>query len=732
MAGRNERRANTPTLLQMEAAECGAAALGIVLAHYGVYLPLETLRMECGVSRNGSRASNMIRASRRLGMAAGGYKISAEGLKEMAMPCIIHWDFNHFLVLEGFENGKVFLNDPAVGHRTVNWNEFEGSYTGICLKLEPGPNFVKRGKPVHPLLKMINRLREHNKATVFVLAAGLGLVAPGIAFPVMQQIFLDDILAGQHNDWMFSLLLAMGLTALLQGALTGLRAWCLARWQGSLTIGGSGRFIWHILHLPMEFFQQRYAGEVAARVQFHETVAMTLTGQVATAVLDLAVALFYLLLLFQYNVTLTLAGCFFSAINVVVLKFMLDWLKEQQMKLQQDLGKAYGVTIAGIQNIETLKANGNESDFFVKWAGCQSKVLEVTQKAELTQQMFLIAPMLLSGLNTAIIMAVGGFEIMDGLMTAGIFMAFQNLMGKFQEPVNKLLSLVQSVQTMETQTMWLDDVMRCSEDDTLAFSQDTPASIPEKLSGRVEFHEVVFGYSRLEPPLLENLCLTITPGRKVALVGGSGSGKSTVAKLLAGLYKPWSGDITFDGISRNKLPRDVLTHSLAGVDQEIFLFSGSLAENIALFDPTVPRFDIVRAARDAAIHDDISALPGGYDAVVEEGGRNFSGGQRQRIEIARALAGNPSLLILDEATSALDPVTESQVMDNITRRGCACLVIAHRLSTIRDCDEIIVLEKGKVVQRGTHEQMMVSGGPYRQLLESDLNEAASERRGAVS
>ena len=727
-----QKRVKTPVVLQMEATECGAAALSSVLSYFGLFLPLETLRMECGISRDGSKAANIVKAARNLGMQAGGFRYPPESLKNIAMPVIIHWNFNHFVVLEGFRGGQAYLNDPAAGHRTVSWEEFEVSFTGIALVMTPGPDFHRGGSPVRTVKAVFDRLRDHKKSLLFVLAAGLGLVAPGLAVPVMSQVFFDDILTRQHGDWMFNLLLAMGVAAVLQSTLTYLRAWCLTRWQGSLTVGGSSRFIWHVLHLPIEFFQQRYAGEVASRAQFTEAVASTLTGQAATAVLDVAVALFYLALLFQYNASLTLIGCVFSLINVLVLQSMFRWMKEQQMKIMQDAGKVYGVSVAGIQTIETLKANGNEGDFFTKWAGYQSKILDATQRAELTQQVFMLAPVLLGGLNTAMIMAIGGFKIMDGLMTAGIFVAFQSLMGKFQEPVTKLLSLAQTLQTTETQIHSLDDVLRYPRDPGLDSGELVAENGMAKLVGRVEMRDIVFGYSRLEPPLLEKFSLTIEPGRRVALVGGSGSGKSTVARLLTGLYQPWEGEILFDGVPRRKIPRDVIIHSLAGVDQDIFLFSGSVAENISLFDPTVPRSDIIRASRDAAIHDDIVVLQGSYDAAVEEGGRNFSGGQRQRLEIARALAANPSILVLDEATSALDPLTERLVTDNIARRSCACLVVAHRLSTIRDCDEIIVLRQGKVVQRGTHKSMMETDGPYRNLLEPDMTGTLLPLEGGAS
>lgn len=713
------RYVKTPAVLQMEAVECGAASLGMILAYYGLFLPLERLRLECGVSRDGSKASNMMKAARRLGMEGGGFRDSAEGLQDRELPLIIHWNFNHFLVLEGFKGELVYLNDPAAGHRTVTWEEFSASFTGIALRLKPGPDFRKGGSPSGIMPVLAKRFRGQGKSLVFVLLTGAGLIVPGLAIPVFSQVFLDDILSLKHADWISNLLLAMGVAAVLQGALTWLRSWCLTRWQGALTIGESSRFFWHLLRLPMEFFQQRYGGEVASRVQFNEEVASVLTGQAATVVLDVAVAVFYLSLLFQYNVSLTLIGILFSTLNVGILYLMFRWMTEQQMKIQQDAGKAYGTAIAGIQTIETLKASGNEGDFFSKWAGYQSRMLNTQQNMELSAQIFLLAPAFLSGLNIAVIMAVGGFQIMDGLMTVGIFVAFQNLMGKFQEPLNDLLDLSQSLQMTQMQMQRLDDVS-CYQIDQDNYPDEPPPSIGKaKLSGRVELRQVTFGYSRLEEPLIADFNLTIEPGRWVALVGGSGSGKSTVAKLVCGLYHPWSGDILFDGLPRSRIPRDVIVNSVAAVDQEIILFGGTVADNISLFDSTLSRLDVVRASKDAAIHSDITVLQGGYDARVEEGGRNFSGGQRQRMEIARALAGNPSVLVLDEATSALDPLTEQAVIDNIRRRGCACLVVAHRLSTIRDCDEIIVMQAGKVVQRGRHEEMMAVDGPYRQLVAHD-------------
>ena len=485
-----------------------------------------------------------------------------------------------------------------------------------------------------------------------------------------------------------------------------------------MTIDDSSSFLSYVLKLPVSFFQTRYSGEIAARVQFHESIADFVTGRLAVAVLDFAIAVFYLFLLVLYNIKLTIIGVIFTAINIFVTWASYQWLQEQRMKLLQEQGNLYGISVAGIASIETLKANGNEDDFFVKWSDANAKYLTMTQRQEYYSQFINFVPAALGGVNGAIIMAEGGFSIMDGLMSVGIFVAFQSLMQNFQVPVERITAMSQDIQQTSSQMMKINDVYRYPLDPEKTLTAETMKAIPPKLSGRLELKQVNFGYSRTLPKLIKKLNLKLEPGRRVAIVGRSGSGKSTLAKLVSGLYQPWSGQILFDGVSSTEIPREIFAQSVAVVEQEIFLLEGTVAENIALFNPNVPRHDIIQAAKDAMIHEDIALMRGGYDAMLEEGGYNLSGGQRQRMEIARALAANPSLLILDEATSSLDPVTEQEIMKNIRRRGCACFIVAHRLSTIRDCDEIIVLEKGRVVQRGTHEMLIEEDGYYRKLIQS--------------
>ena len=715
-----KKREKTQVVLQMEAAECGAASLGIILGYYKKYMSLEQLRELCGVSRNGSNAANVMAAAETLGMKAEGFSYEPEELKKLIPPFIIHWDFNHFVVFEGMDakTGEVFLNDPAVGHRSVPWTEFEESFTGVTLVLRPGENFVRDGEPESVWRTLLSGILKDRYALGFILGVGLCLSLVNLGVPLISQTFLDDVLTYAHRGWLFDVLLALFISLVLTLTLNFLRLWCLLRWQGKMTIDDSSSFLSYVLKLPVSFFQTRYSGEIASRVQFHESIADFVTGRLAVAVLDFAIAVFYLFLLVLYNIKLTIIGVIFTAINIFVTWASYQWLQEQRMKLLQEQGNLYGISVAGIASIETLKANGNEDDFFVKWSDANAKYLTMAQRQEYYSQFINFVPAALGGVNGAIIMAEGGFSIMDGLMSVGIFVAFQSLMQNFQVPVERITAMSQDIQQTSSQMMKINDVYRYPLDPEKTLTAETMKALPPKLSGRLELKQVNFGYSRTLPKLIKKLNLKLEPGRRVAIVGRSGSGKSTLAKLVSGLYQPWSGQILFDGVPSTDIPREIFAQSVAVVEQEIFLLEGTVAENIALFNPNVPRHDIIQAAKDAMIHEDIALMRGGYDAMLEEGGYNLSGGQRQRMEIARALAANPSLLILDEATSSLDPVTEQEIMKNIRRRGCACFIVAHRLSTIRDCDEIIVLEKGRVVQRGTHETLMEEDGYYRKLIQS--------------
>ena len=711
----------TPTVLQMETLECGAASLAIVLAHFGRWVPLEELRIACGVSRDGSKASNIVKAARQYGLEAKGHKREPQALRAVRPPMILHWNFNHFVVLEGFRKRRVHINDPGTGPRVVTEEELDQAFTGVVLTFQPGPGFERRGEAPRLIPALRRRLAGARTALAFVLLAGLALVIPGLTVPVFSKVFVDSVLLEGRVDWLRPLLLAMGVTALLLGGLTWLQQAYLLRLETRMAVGGSSRFLWHVLRLPVEFFSQRFAGDISNRVSINDRVAQLLSRDLATNALGSLMVVFFAVVLFRYDPALTLIGVAIAGLNVAALHWVSRQRVDGNRRLLQDQGKMMGTAYGGLQVIETVKATGSESDLFARWSGYQAKVVNARQDLERYTQVLDAVPPLLGAVNTALILGIGGLKVMNGTLSLGGLVAFQLLMASFMGPINRLVSLGGSLQMVEGDMSRLDDVFRYRLEKGAGAvpGERLPAAEPVRLAGHLELREVSFGYSRLDPPLIEGLNLVLRPGARIALVGASGSGKSTISRLVTGLYKPWSGEILFDGRSREAIPPQVLTNSLAAVDQSIFLFEGSVRDNLTLWDATIPLPEVIAAALDAGIHDDVAARPGGYDSPVDEGGANWSGGQRQRLEIARALVGRPSILVLDEATSALDPTTESLIDRALRRRGCTCLIVAHRLSTIRDADEILVMERGKVVQRGTHDELKGVDGPYARLIQAE-------------
>ncbi|BAL78502.1 NHLP family bacteriocin export ABC transporter peptidase/permease/ATPase subunit [Bradyrhizobium cosmicum] len=708
----------TPTILQMEAAECGAACLAMVLAFHGRWVPLEQLRVECGVSRDGSKASNIVRAARRFGLSAKGFRQELAILRSAPTPCIIHWNFNHFVVLDGIEEKYAYINDPAFGRRRIGLDELDRSFTGVVLTMEPDAGFVPQGSKPGGLRLLVRELRGSKAAVGLLVLLSFVMVIPGLVAASFSKIFIDDILIQHLTGWLRPLLVGMAITALIRTILTLLQQSLLLRLQTKLSVVMISRFLWRVMALPMEFFTQRHAGDIATRVAANEKIARLLAGGIAANVLNLTSVVFFAAAMAIYDVWLAAICIGLSLLNVLSLRLSHRRREDLSRGLSQERGKSLGAVVSIVRSIETIKASGLEDEAFGQWSGIQAKVLNAERDLASSSIMLDMIPTLISGMTMTAILILGGLRVIEGSLTLGSLVAFQSLMASFSEPVATLVNQAGGFQLIRGALDRLEDVFNYPLGDTA--KDDAPGRrFHAKLAGRIELRNVQFGYSLLEPPLIADLSIAVSPGSRVALVGASGSGKSTLGRLICGLNKPWAGEILIDGAPLQDFPPSILANSIAYVDQDIFLFEGTVRDNLTLWDHTVADVDLTRALKDGEIQDEIAIRAGNYESYVNEGGTNFSGGQRQRIEIARALVGRPSIVVLDEATAALDPVTEKAIDDNLRRSGCTCIIIAHRLSTIRDCDEIVVLRQGKVAERGTHETLLALGGEYARLVSQE-------------
>ena len=714
--------AKVPVIMQMEALECGAACLTMVLAYYEKWIPLEKVRVDCGVSRDGSNAGNVLKAARFYGLEADGYKLEPQMLIDNAVfPCIIHWNFNHFVVLDGFKGKKAVLNDPARGRVEVTMEEFDESFTGICLMFTPGENFEPSGKPKSVLSFAAKRLKGAEAAIVFVILTTIISSLFGIIAPGFTQVFMDRLLTGKNPDWAFPFLVLLSVFTALQIAVSWINIVYSMRINGKLAIVGNSSFMWKILRLPMEFFSQRMAGDIQSRQNSNTEVASNLVNTFAPLALNTGMMFFYLIIMIRMSLPMTILGIFSVLLNALFSRYISEKRINIARVQVRDSGKLTGTTIAGIEMIESIKASGSETGFFGRWAGYQASVNYQDVKFSKTDEYLGLLPMIVSEITDCLVLFMGISLAMRGEFTPGMITQFAVYMKQFLAPATTLITTGQTVQEIRTEMERIEDVMEYRTDELAdnEVSADTPDVSFAKLSGHVEMKNVTFGYAPLGKPLIQDFNMTLEPGKSIAFVGASGSGKSTLAKLLSGLYKPWEGEILFDGKPIIDIDKSVFRGSLAVVDQDITLFEDTIANNIKMWDTTSENYEMILAARDAQIHDKIMQREGGYEYKIRENGSDFSGGERQRLEIARVLAQDPTIVIMDEATSALDARTEFNVVKSIRDRGVTCIVIAHRLSTIRDCDEIIVMDHGLVAERGTHDELYALGGMYTQLVSSN-------------
>ena len=723
------RRLRTPIVPQFEAAECGAASLGVILAHFGRWVPLEELRDACGVSRDGSNAAGIVRAGERYGLRIRGRRKEVESLDEVELPAILFWEFNHFLVLEGMSEDRFYLNDPANGRRTVSHETFSEAFTGIVLTAEQTESFRPGGERPNIWRALCPWLHEARSALAYVTLAGLLLAIPALALPILLSVFVDDVLIGGQRDWGGWIVAAMLLAGLTVYLLTWLQQVMLRKIAIRLAVTHAQRLLWRLFRLPTQYFAHRFAGDLASRLSLVDQIAASAAQQFVGVVVELIMSglLFVLLVVFDPLIGLVVLAIAVS--NMLVARVLSQRRLDQNRQLRREQALLFGIETAGLRQIDSLRATAAENDFFARWSGYQARELSARQRFVELGHVNAALPRLFLLMGGMTVLGLGGWRVIEGNLTIGELIAVYVLAGNFLAPIGRFVQFADSFQLLEADLQRVSDILNAEEDPALTAAESSQqerqsgavASLNGRLglAGRLELRDIRFGYRRNAAPLIDGLSLTIEPGQRIAIVGPTGSGKSTLLRLVNGDYALWSGEILFDGVLMREIPRAVLTTYLATVDQQIALFDGTIRDNLTMWNAAIAEADMITAARDAMIHEDIVGRHGGYDAHVQEGGRNFSGGQRQRLEIARALVTRPSLLFLDEATSTLDAATEQRIDDALRRRGCSCLIVAHRLSTIRDCDQIIVLDQGREVQRGVHEELIAdSDGIYAQLVQS--------------
>ena len=708
----------TPTVFQMETTECGAASLAMILAYYKHYVSLEELRIDCGVSKDGCNAGKVVAAAEKHGLKFAAFTCDIDDLLQEEKPCIIHWNFNHFVVYEGVKGGHAYINDPAEGRRKLSFDELNTSFTGIVLTFEKTDKLVETQK-TKSILKFLNsRAKSQTRSLIMMFILGLILVLPGMMTASFTKIFIDEILTPFNTYWFAPFLIVMLLTAVFQFGFSMLRNLVVNKFQMKLSLVYGYKFLDHMLKLPISFYEQRYAGDLSQRIMNNDTANAFLSGRLVGIILDIFTAIFYLIFMIIYNIPMTIISMFGLSIAMFMTVKLINLVKDNTIKYTQDNGKMNGQLFSGIEISSTLKACGIEERFVNKLLGHYAQIVRHEQKIGRIGEISGFAPSLVLQITNIVVLMIGAILVINSQITMGMLAGFGVIFGSFVTPINNLFGLFQELQNLRANLLRVDDIENYKCDEKFALQQISSQDVDNKLSGNLEIKNLKFGYSPVSAPLFTDFNLELKPGEVVALVGPSGCGKSTILKLISGLYKPWEGKILLDGKNYEAYPTNVITTSISSISQDIMMVSGTARENLTLWNNYAIDDDVIQACKDACIHEDISMSPGGYNYKLSQGAKNMSGGQRQRLEIARALVNNPSILLMDEATSALDPIVENKVMENIKKRGCSCVIVAHRLSTIRDADKIICIDNGKIVQTGTHDTLKNKTGMYKELIKN--------------
>lgn len=724
---RNIYRRKVHPLAQMSKVECGLTSLAMILTYYGRKTSISELRTRFGISRDGTSALGIVKAARAFGMRVKPFSLQHTELRGKLLPAIVHWEFNHFLVVERWSPKWVTVVDPSGGRRRrLSIEEFDAGFTGIFITLEPGPNFDRNSprSPVTLRTYMLQGIKQAPGALVQILIASAILQVFGLVTPFLTKVIMDQILPFKISDMMTVMALGMLLLFTAQTVTTLLREWLLVYLRARIDIYMMLSFFKHLLSLPYSYFQQRSSGDLLTRMASNTTIRDILSSNLIGTLLDSSMVITYLFILLSQSIPFTLLTLVigFSQMLLIILTYHpIRELSRQELNAQ---GKSQGYLAEALNGIATVKAAGAEQEIYNRWSNHFFDQLSISVRRGYFSSLANAAMSVLGSFSSIALLWLGAVQVLNGSMSVGTMLALNALAGSFLGPLTSVVGRAQQLQLVQANLERLTDITAAEPE-----QHQQAVQSPPKLSGHVKLENVYFRYSSDGEDVLRSINLTIRSGQKIAIVGRTGSGKSTLGKLLLGLYLPTSGTISYDGIPLPRMKYQEVRRQFGVVMQDAMIFSGTILENLTLNNPTMGREQAMYAAQIAAIHEDILKMPMGYDTFVGEGGSALSGGQRQRMAIARAVAHNPAILLLDEATSSLDVITEQRVAEHLESFACTQIIIAHRLSTIRKADIILVIDNGMIMEQGSHSDLLHSNGYYANLIQQQLQERKQNKFG---